>query len=504
MFFRKSKTDHQQPASSPVQPDGLVQSNEAPSRSHPPLSAPGPNQSAAAVATSPYGHGSVATGHSDHLSEVKQTSPTSTTITTPGRLGFQSILNPSTDTSPDSINTASRGSIPPPNVSPRSRKRPEPASPTRAYALPAIHPRRVLTPKSPTLRAVSAGANLLPSIATGDITAGPGASETRYYTAEPGVGGVPALPPLSIGSFTAPHPFPFQPQDPSPQRRPDPATTRPLNSYRRDPDRQPGKVAQSARYPPGPPVASSNRLYQGQDLASARYEALSRSHGEGLSGGSSSYQMTLETDEGPMVVPVELDTLQASKAADEKRKRNAGASARFRARRKEKEKEASHTISQLKREMDEIRAQRDFYRQERDFVVEFMVRHPGVPLPPRPASPIVHQYADVQPELSEGSRPRSDSAPSPQRRRFDDDRPMTYSPPRVTEHTQGAGFATSFQGERPSGLPPPTQLPSLFTTSNAPRASINLPDLPLPGTRAHSSYDPFRRDPFERTWDHGR
>ena len=58
------------------------------------------------------------------------------------------------------------------------------------------------------------------------------------------------------------------------------------------------------------------------------------------------YQMmTLDTENGPIQVPV--DALAASKVADEKRKRNATASLRFRQRRKQKELESAQTIQKL-------------------------------------------------------------------------------------------------------------------------------------------------------------
>jgi hypothetical protein len=82
--------------------------------------------------------------------------------------------------------------------------------------------------------------------------------------------------------------------------------------------------------------------------------------------GQSSYQlMTLDTDHGPIQVPVDVQA--ASKMADEKRKRNAGASARFRQRRKEKEREASGTIAKLEAQVRAIGEEREFYRIERDY-----------------------------------------------------------------------------------------------------------------------------------------
>ncbi|MCJ1471749.1 hypothetical protein MMC13_000389 [Lambiella insularis] len=83
-------------------------------------------------------------------------------------------------------------------------------------------------------------------------------------------------------------------------------------------------------------------------------------------GGQSTYQlMTLDTDQGPIQVPVDVQA--ASKMADEKRKRNAGASARFRQRRKEKEREASVTIAKLETQIRELGEEREYYRVERDY-----------------------------------------------------------------------------------------------------------------------------------------
>lgn len=75
--------------------------------------------------------------------------------------------------------------------------------------------------------------------------------------------------------------------------------------------------------------------------------------------------MTLDTDQGLIQVPVDVQA--ASKMADEKRKRNAGASARFRQRRKEKEREASTTIAKLKSQIRAANEEREFYRSERDY-----------------------------------------------------------------------------------------------------------------------------------------
>lgn len=107
-----------------------------------------------------------------------------------------------------------------------------------------------------------------------------------------------------------------------------------------------------------------------------------------------SYQMTLDTDQGPIQVPVDVQA--ASKVADEKRKRNATASHRFRQRRKEKERETSQNIAKLEHQLRDLLEERDFYRVERDYF-RGLANNPGQPhITPRPTSPrLVRQHAQL-------------------------------------------------------------------------------------------------------------
>lgn len=107
----------------------------------------------------------------------------------------------------------------------------------------------------------------------------------------------------------------------------------------------------------------------------------------------SQYQMmTLETENGPIQVPVDVQA--ASKVADEKRKRNATASHRFRQRRKEKERETSESISKLEAQIREMAEEREFYQKERDYFQEMALRH-RVPVGPRPPSPRRRRHATM-------------------------------------------------------------------------------------------------------------
>ncbi|ETN38628.1 uncharacterized protein HMPREF1541_06665 [Cyphellophora europaea CBS 101466] len=454
--------------------------------------------------------------------DVQQRSP-QTAQTTPARgLGMHSILNPSSENTPTSA-TDSISRLPPPIRSPRSRKRQEPSSPTREQVhlatLPAIRP--VLTAKSPGLRAASLGTQSLPSIQTTSGYPGPAhtAPDSRVYTAEPGVADIPALPSLAVTQRSY---APIQPQDvsqqssvgqtsiPTPTSHAVPPVIHPPSQDPAFPRPSPSLSHQTSpfhHYSSAPVSQNVPATYRSQTTPGGyAQDVVRRGQPENYHSGQGNYQMTLETDEGPMVVPVELDLLHASKVADEKRKRNAGASARFRARRKEKEKEASHTISSLQQDLRELRAERDFYREERNFMRDFAARHVGIAqLPVRPSSPISRvnpmsamSGTDTSRHSDDGGRPRSDSAPAAQRRRTGDFQP-TFSPP---QSEQPMVYGTLFAPQQGMPLPPPHQPPPPHAS---PRSVHPGPPLPPPlGPRSQSSYDPFRRDPFDRAWEPSR
>ena len=115
----------------------------------------------------------------------------------------------------------------------------------------------------------------------------------------------------------------------------------------------------------------------------------------GSTAGGSTYQMmTLDTEQGPIQVPVDVQA--ASKVADEKRKRNATASHRFRQRRKEKERENSQNIAKLEDQIRQMEEEREYYRRERDYFREVAVRQPGqTHALPRPQSPRQRRHPPV-------------------------------------------------------------------------------------------------------------
>jgi len=109
-----------------------------------------------------------------------------------------------------------------------------------------------------------------------------------------------------------------------------------------------------------------------------------------ISGQSQYPIMILETEQGPIQVP--LNVQAASKVADEKRKRNATASHCFRQRRKEKEQENSNNLSILEAQVREMTEEKVYYQQERDFLQDVVLRN-HIPIPPRPLSPRRRRHA---------------------------------------------------------------------------------------------------------------
>lgn len=131
-------------------------------------------------------------------------------------------------------------------------------------------------------------------------------------------------------------------------------------------------------------------------ITQAGYEAKEPFSPVTSSMGQNSYQMTLDTDQGPIQVPVDVQA--ASKVADEKRKRNATASHRFRQRRKEKERETSQNIAKLEHQLRDLVEEREYYRMERDYFRNLAKNGPGqAPVAPRPTSPrLVRQQQQQQ------------------------------------------------------------------------------------------------------------
>lgn len=499
---------------------------------------------ASAIRTEGYGgYGRIAQGGrlgTDAAGEPssRRHSDESNVQTTSRALGVHSILNHPADLEDrEPLNAKVAGHpakslaqpwLPAPVESPRSRKRPEPPrSPPREPDHPSSTRmgRRVLTPKSPTVRAASLGPrrtpNFLSNIQQLQPMSGAGG---RPYTAGSGpfsTSETPPLPPLAVATgpnlpglaaLEAGQPR-SAPVLESPARSLEPMPAPPIDrtSSSQTHFSQIDQNSPTYRYAPGPtpsqPPAAFRVLPAGGAGSFGQEPQLHGPH-EGYQLGQASYQMTLDTDQGPMIVPIELDLQQASKVADEKRKRNAGASARFRARRKEKEKEASQTISGLQQELRDLIDERDFYLSERNYFRDLATRHiPAAQILQRPQSPPQRRTVMATAETPGGTldnansedsyHDRSDSCSTAQRRRTGDYQPtfvgrQTHSPP------ASSSYGTAFLPQPSLPLPPPVS--SAFGTPRT--LPPGPPPLPPSVTRSQS-YDLFRRDHFDRSWSAG-
>ena len=162
----------------------------------------------------------------------------------------------------------------------------------------------------------------------------------------------------------------------------------------------------------------------------------------GSTAGGSTYQMmTLDTEQGPIQVPVDVQA--ASKVADEKRKRNATASHRFRQRRKEKERENSQNIAKLEDQIRQMEEEKEHYRRERDYFREVAVRQPGQShVLPRPLSPRQRRLGSMSGPVGypnvqfEGPETGSRNGGRNTRRRTSAYVPPTGPPPQSVEPTR--------------------------------------------------------------------
>lgn len=434
-------------------------------------------------------------------------------------LGVHNILNPSseapsqhaylTQSSPQANSTPrSHGLHAIPTASPHVRKRGEPHSPVvEVQAQPGGRAgRRILTPRSP--RAASLGAHRSPSTGAGVITRIPLPSGGgRIYTAEPGDSRDSIIPPLPAIS-TARAPFPGQSSrdlvsptvqnttvnsgysatgrpGPPPESRPEPHRP-PYSSA----EAAPPNYAHPPRHMTNPPAVTSHEN-QANYLHPASGPVRST-----LPYGQTDFQLTFETQQGPMVVPVNVDYQQASRLADEKRKRNAGASARFRARRKEKEREANSTISGLQQELQDLMDEREFYLRERNFFRDLLARSNPGPLPVRPHSPQARRPHQFSSAVSEGSSSVDYRHQDAEAQR----RATGEYPPTLTSQSPGTPYNHSFP---PSGPPMTLPTPPTPNTYSDPRAGPPGPPPPPPNTRP-PPYDPLRRNTLDRDWTAGR
>ncbi|KAI9833895.1 MAG: hypothetical protein M1819_003404 [Sarea resinae] len=436
----------------------------------------------------------------------------------PSRLiGVHSILNPTNpevpevagrrrsaahfDTSP--FEAASRRQSLPANDPASIAREPGPErTPPSAVAFPAgtgQAPRRILTPLSPAARRTASLGRVHVPLATIDARNSPFLSpkSSRNLTAETG----------SARSE--------MPRVPSPPSRPTfhyslpSVASGPLHIRRESGGAPPGLLSQSAS-----PSTSYSSFSQASIASPAPQHGFlplqpglsfsapgsgeSHGHGEnrfGASGQGNIQLMTLETDQGPIQVPVDVQA--ASKVADEKRRRNAGASARFRQRRKEKERESSQTIAKLEQRLRDSAEDTEFYRRERDYFRQLLLSLPGQgQIAPRPPSPRLRR-SSVTPTTSSVGR---------QWQEADELDEMEMNVRRSTS-AYSYSFPPASVGSMPSLSQPygpltPLQPPTENRPS--PNSLPPMPSGPPPPSRGSGPFDPYGAERYGRAWPPNR
>ncbi|KAI4126053.1 MAG: hypothetical protein LQ347_005117 [Umbilicaria vellea] len=389
---------------------------------------------------------------------------------------------------------------------------------------PILGPRHILTPRAPAVRAASLESASLSSASidakqspfvssrnpqyadtrapemssASAVWTPPGASRPIYgYSAPPAPTPAVAEHRRSVGAGQAPS-----------SQSNSPSTS--YSSYSQPSRNSPGQpysliassqAPSSAFYPPQYPSSGPPQIALGSDTS---YGPVASSLGQ------NTYQlMTLDTDQGPIQVPVDVQA--ASKMADEKRKRNAGASARFRQRRKEKEREASQTIAKLEQRIRDISEESEFYRVERDYFRSIAYSTPGqAQLTQRPPSPRQRrqmQLGGSGPTIGmqwQGAEDREGQGRNTRRRT--------------------SGYAPSYALPPPPPPPPMQPVPPSANVPNHPSAAYSpgasfqfpIPDaqtrsaglrpLPPPGPLPPRTgpYDPTAPPVYDRSWPPGR
>ncbi|KAK8195923.1 hypothetical protein M8818_007074 [Zalaria obscura] len=368
--------------------------------------------------------------------------------------------------------------------------------------------RRVLTPRSPSLRRVASMGQLNAPSATinAQQTPFPPASpRSRLYTIEPGTSGAPPLP-TPPAALRQGYGFPSRvaPPPTSLAGRPSPGA----GTFQRAPSASVSPSMTYATYSPPPEQISPPPEYMTTRMPPppTRFSTASESHAQAgpsqerqrpfgipitSSGGQSTYQMmSLETTSGTVQLPVDVQA--ASRVADEKRRRNAGASARFRERRKKKEAEASATISKLESQVKDLAEDAEFYKRERDYLMAVVSQMPGGDRHlPRPQSPRNRRVAAPS-ARHRGARSSAyaesaeQGGSSPEFGRSVRRRTSDYSIPR--EQAPGAASGPTPMPQPFFGQSAPHQPPSFGPEGqqpqqNLPPGQLMGPLLPSPGPR---------------------
>lgn len=228
--------------------------------------------------------------------------------------------------------------------------------------------------------------------------------------------------------------------------------------------------------------------------------------------------MTLPGSDTP--IPVQVDYSQASKKADEKRQRNAKASTRHRRKKKTMQEENMRLLQDLKderqqmaMEVDDVKRQRDFYREERNRLRDIVARTPGIHQhaagPPSPPLRSAERLEDRSPGShshmatpTPGYSSDQSSAERPAQRRRTEERPEYGGPMFSTAAGGGptAGMMTGLAGGPMYGVPPrPLSAASSASGERLPPLRAMDGAGPSPGQGVAGSV-PQEQDPRTGQW----
>ncbi|OAA38853.1 Basic-leucine zipper (bZIP) transcription factor [Metarhizium rileyi] len=335
-------------------------------------------------------------------------------------------------------------------------------SPTMGYPFPNMNePRKTLSPKAPRASSLSR-------------SSGPREFEPRPHGYTPAVS--PAKRPYNDGTTDEPRQLPTLHQTPgishntgrqvltSPPRRLSQPVNRVAEAFHMQGQSGPSQDAQGL-----PPHHQFQLGQTPRQLPNASRplektswtEVMRRSGVSAVSGGIEGQQafMTLPGSDTP--IPVQVDYSQASRKADEKRQRNAKASTRHRRKKKTIQEENIRQLQELKDErqqmseaIDQLRRERDFYRDERNRLRDVVSRTPSIhqhavgPRSPTPARS-VGSHTDHSP-ISQHLIPTSTQGYASDPASID----RASQRPKIDERTDFAGPALP-PGVTPVGLATP-------------------------------------------------
>ncbi|KFY94212.1 hypothetical protein V500_03370 [Pseudogymnoascus sp. VKM F-4518 (FW-2643)] len=296
---------------------------------------------------------------------------------------------------------------------------------------------------------------------------------------------VPAIPVLIRSPFSLPPPVSGPPLNRRASvavmggptaRLPNSQSASPNSPYSYSSHPSPAPMTQVTQPPAGPPYFTGSTLrgafpeggssQAGQQQPGSYMTHLSaRIPLQGpTSGGHDPNSLILSTENGELVVPLDVEV--GSLEAGERRKRNASASARFRGRTKEKKERENKEINELERknqdmarELEYMTEERDFYRAERRRFWQMLddnpatrdialreqrsPRFPPRPLPDRPPSGSLESPGG---DTSQSERPA-------RRRRLDNqeeyEHPSNQPRPEEGQNIQYAPLATPYAPAQP-------------------------------------------------------